>query len=91
MLDPALAPPVAFWLNACVWITPKDTKRKPTLTNYVAFGNLGKATFMDKLNHFASVLKEGYLMESLKGNSEMLWLGKLDMLFGKELMMVAAW
>ena len=34
---------------------------------------------------------EGYLMESLKGNSEMLWLGKLDMLFGKELMMVAAW
>ena len=91
MLDPAWAPPVAFWLNACVWITPKDTIRKPTLTNYVAFGNLGKAKCMDKLNHFASVLKEGYLMESLKGNSEMLWLGKLDMLLGKELMMVAAW
>ena len=34
---------------------------------------------------------EGYLMESLKGNSEMLWLGKLAMLLGKELMMVAAW
>ena len=46
---------------------------------------------MGKLNHFASVVKEGYLMESLNGNSEMLWLGKLDMLFGKELMMVAAW
>ena len=30
-------------------------------------------------------------MESLKGNSEMLWLGKLAMLLGKELMMVAAW
>ena len=30
-------------------------------------------------------------MESLKGNSEMLWLGNVAMLFGNELMIVAAW